>query len=331
MPTYIHNGSNWVEIASTSTTTGPNVYLRISGSGTVDEKRVTEIYGHDGVIWQKVYQAYVPVAPPKPAAPTISTDSGWNSRVDTTRVRWTRIDGVTGYTLTVTDAYGVYISSTNYAQPATGTYVYSGNISIDPDGVSTRFSVTAYTTSVDGLTSVSDSSKTLQVTSGLYAQRFTVTSAFNLWYFTRSTNSTSCNSGNTYSVSKTGSSADMNVPGYCVIDYVSYTLAPAAGNTAVGLASGSRSIYFNGPGITESYEAANYSGIVTVNYTSPSSYSQAGGGVYTLTASGGGWASTTGTGSTCSVTGGTTTTATYTGRYLTISGYETKSSSSTIF
>lgn len=332
--TYIHNGTAWVELNSTSATTGNNIYVRTSGTGTVDTNRILDVSIHNGTTWVKSYEAYVPTPPPKPAAPTISTDTGWDTRVDTTKVKWTRISGVTGYTLLVTDQYGVEISRTNYAQPSSGTTVSSGNISIAPDGIATRFSVTAYTTSVDGLTSVSDSSKTLQITSGLYAQRFTVTSPFSTWFFTKTANSTGCNSGNTYSVSKTGNGTDINVKGYCVVDYVAYTIAPADGNGSVSLASNSRSITFAGPQINNAYTVANYGGIQTVYYTSPSGYLQPGGGTYTMSAVGvgatNGWATTSGSGTTCSVTGGTTTTATYTGRNLTIAGYETKGNSSAL-
>lgn len=291
MPTYIHNGSNWVEIASTSATTGPNVYLRTSGSGTIDQNRVLQIHGHDGVNWQKVYQAYEPVPPPKPATPTWTDNrpSGWNTRIDRTRVSWKAVAGVTGYRLEIFDGNGYPIDTKGYAAGVTN----SGDIAIEPNGVVYNFRVSAYTTNADNLTTYSNASTPLRVVSGRRNVNFTLTNS-GTWYFTKSANgASSCRVGNTYSVSKTGGSADSMVSGYVFIANFGYTIDDYGG---YALASGTRWIRETGTNLGGyDYNTANGYG----NYTDPVSVTRnvnaAGGGTWRLQTQGTDWFSTVGT------------------------------------
>lgn len=316
MPTYIHNGSAWVEIASTSVTTGPNVYLRTSGSGTVDQNRVTEIYGHDGTTWQKVYQAYVPVLPAKPATPTLSRASGWNSRVDTTKVSWGAISGATGYALEVYD--GNY-SMVDYRTYAAGT-LNSGNIAITPGGNIYYFRLYAYATN-DAGTIYSNASSDLRVVSGRTGVSFSIVKANNftnasypfIWRFSSSANTSNCAVGSTYAITKSGSSADEMVPGYVVVTGLYYELDD---NGQVGLASSSRYIRETGAGLAGyDYSVGNGYGQFVNTIIQNYSLFVPGGGTYQLQALGTGWSST-GTGCTAG-------SASAVAANMTVSGYET--------
>lgn len=308
MPTYIHNGSAWVEIASVSTSTGPNVYIRTSGSGTVDQNRVVEIYGHDGGTWQKVYQAFVPVLPAKPAKPTLSRASGWNTRIDTTKVSWGAISGATGYALEIYDGNYSLVDYRTYTSATTN----SGNIAITPNGNIYYFRLYAYATNEAG-TIYSDASTDLRIVSGSQNVNFTLTNS-GTWYFTKSANgASSCRVGNTYSISKTGSSADSMVSGYVFIEDFGYTIDDYGGYS---LASGTRFIRETGTNLGGyDYNTANGYG----NYTDPvSAYrvvNAAGGGTWRLQAQGDGWFST---GTNCGIP---TLTAIAYGMF--INGYET--------
>lgn len=307
MPTYIHNGSGWVEIASVSTSTGPNVYVRTSGSGTVDQNRVTEIYGHDGGTWQKVYQAYVPVLPAKPARPTLSRASGWNTRVDTTKVSWGAISGITGYVLEIYDGNYNLVDYRTYTSGTTN----SGNIAITPGGNIYYFRLYAYATNEAG-TIYSDASTDLRIVSGSQFVGFTLGNTA-LWRFSSSANTANCRVGNTYSISKTGGSSDPMVSGYVVVTDFAYTIDD---NGSVSIASGTRYVRETGTGLAGyDYNTANGFGNFTDAVYKSYSINAVGGGSWQLQALGTGWSST---GSGC--TAGTASAIAY---GMVINGYET--------
>lgn len=299
MPTYIHNGTDWQLVNSTSTSisTGGNIYIRNSGSGTIDQVRLLGIDIHNGVTWNSVYTGYVATPPPKPSAPTwtSSRPSGWNTRIDTTRVSWNAVSGITGYQLEMYDVNYNLLSIYNYAAGTTN----SGNISIDPGGNTYYFRVFAYTTNVDNLTTYSDASSYLRVVSGSTNVAFSTSKADNFtsasspfsWNFSKSANTTNCRVGIEYAITVTGSSTDQFVAGYTVVNAVTYTLT----YVTYSLASSTRAIYFNGTNLaSQAYETSNgYGNLVNPPvYNSPAEYSQPGGGTYKVTASGTGWGTT---------------------------------------
>lgn len=305
MPTYIHDGTAWKEIVSTSTSvsTGGNIYVRTSGSGSLDETRLTGIDIHDGTGWKSVYTGYVATAPPKPSTPTWTTSrpSGWNTRIDTTRVSWNSVSGITGYILEIYDGSYNPINSmaTNNALYYNSGVTNSGNISIDPGGNTYYFKVYAYTTNVDNLTSISNGSTYLRVVSGRTNVSFSTSKADNFtsesspfsWNFSKSANATNCRVGVEYAITKSSTITDELVPGYLVVNSVTYTLT----YVTYSLASSTRAIYFNGDGLTsQAYETSNgYGNLVNPPiYSSPAGFSKEGGGTYKVTAAGAGWGTT---------------------------------------
>lgn len=93
----------WSPLVSTSLTTGPNVYVKTSGTTggmtTTNSRRVRNIYAHNGTTWQKVYQAFLPAPPAPPATPTnFRTATGWDTRVDSTKLQFSSVPLPSGAT-----------------------------------------------------------------------------------------------------------------------------------------------------------------------------------------------------------------------------------------
>jgi len=287
MPTYIHDGTNWQEIVSTSTSvaTGDNVYVRTSGNGSMDQQRLLGIDVHDGTVWKTAYTAYTVLPPAKPATPTINRASGWQTRIDQTRISWGSVSGVSGYRLDIMDGNLNTIDTKFYSSTTTN----SGVLAIEPGGVVYYFRVYAYATNEAG-TTYSNQSSNIRVVSGSQSVGFTIGNTA-LWRFASSTATGSCRVGKTYSVTKTGSSSDPMVSGYVVVTDFAYTIDD---NGIVGLAGSDRYVRESGPGLGGyDYSVGNGFGQFVDPIYKSYVVNAAGGGTWKLEALGGQW--TTGT------------------------------------
>lgn len=296
MPTYVHDGTNWKEIVSTSTSVsiGGNIYVRTSSSGSMDQNRLLNIYVHDGTLWRTTYTAYVVTPPAKPATPTLNRATGWDSRIDQTILSWTSVAGASGYLLEVRDVNLNLIDNYMYGSGTTN----SGYLSIDPGGVIYNFRVYAYATNEAG-TTYSDSSSIRRVVSGRTGVAFSTTKANNFtseatpfsWNFSKSANAPDCRVGFEYAITKYSAVTNEMERGYLVVNSVTYTLTYVVNS----IASPTRSVYFNGDGLSsQAYETSNgYSNLINPPvYNSPAEFAKVGGGTYKVTAASTGWGTT---------------------------------------
>jgi hypothetical protein len=294
MPTYVYDGTAWQEVDGgipTSTTTGDNIFVS-SSNGSIST-RILNVYVRDAnSTWQTVYTAYVVPPPAKPSTPTwtSSRPSGWNTRVDKTRVSWNAVSGVSGYQLDIMDGSLNVIDTRFYA----GGVTNSGDLPITDGGNVYYFRVYAYATNSAG-TTYSNASTNLRVVSGSKFVPFTITKPDNYttgfggdWVFSKSANSTNCNVGSVYGITKKSTATDDNVSGYCLVDGVSYTLNDRDKIALYG--SSNRYLQFDGTGMaSEQFVGSPYSNLTVDDVPRTFDVSIVGGGTYKITAVGVDW------------------------------------------
>jgi hypothetical protein len=171
----------------------------------------------------------------------------------------------------------------------------SGSIAIAPGGNIYNFRLYAYASN-DAGTTYSNASSTIRVVSGRNfvpfsenrASNFTFASYPFTWEFASSSNITDCRVGNVYQVSKSGSSSDDLVPGYCFIQSVSFVLDDLNKVSIYG--SSTRFLRFNGTGLVGEDFVSGWG-----NFTDPTTKTYfpgiAGSGTYSITAVGINWSS----------------------------------------
>lgn len=292
MPTYIHDGSSWKEVdggVPTQTMTGDNIYVRTSGSGSVDQTRILGVDIHDGITWRNAYTAYVTQPPTAPSKPTIASGASFNSNVYYLSVSWgtsTPSSGSTiqSYTLERKDIFG-NVFTTTYSSSSRD----SGLISINP-GSTYKFRVKATASNSAG-TADSPWSNVLEARAGQENVAFSRSGTLN-HLFTRTPPGSCLGVGDYYSVSKSGSSANSAVPGYVNVTKAIYQLNTLT--TSVSIASQTRSLICSGPGIYQVFSYPAY-GTNTPVTLETDTYGAAGGGTYAIQAvgtdSGNGWPS----------------------------------------
>lgn len=221
--TYIHNGTDWVELNSNSETTGNNVYIRTSGSGTVDTDRVLGMSVHDGTQWRQAYEAYVLPLPDQPATVTGFTynttiSPTWNAKIDETSFTWNAValpNGATSleYELDVLETSTSTTALTTYVRTGTS----SGSIPIPTEGVTRWFRIRAVAKNAKGSTFGFYTSP-IRVISGralTSSQTYNEPAhSLNYWTFGRLTQVSCSKAGLSYSRTTTASTiTDPKVPG----------------------------------------------------------------------------------------------------------------------
>lgn len=287
--TYIHNGTDWVELNSIATSSGPNVYVRTSGTGSMDAaNRVLGISVHNGTSWSQVYEGYVLPPASAPAKPTLSYATGqslnWNSRIDSTAFTWSSValpSGATSlsYELLTYNSSDIEITANRKTYNSSTTY--SGSVPIAPGGNTYYFRVRAVAYNADGVKTEGLLSDRLRVISGKSDSPYTeAPHANNRWLFGRP--QTSCSTagffyGRTFSSS---SSTDPYVPGTKIATQVRI-------NTSSGYNYLGETITVSGPGVYDVY----YETLGQVIYNI---YHPGGGGTWGMSASlGPGWTTLT--------------------------------------
>lgn len=279
--TYIHDGTNWVELNSIATSSGPNVYVRTSGTGSMDAaSRILGISVHNGTSWSNVYEGYVLPPAAAPTKPTLSYATGqstnWNSRIDTTAFTWTSVALPSGaaslqYELLTYNSSDVEITANKKTYNSSTTY--SSGVPISPGGVTYYFRVRAVAYNADGVRTDGPLSDRLRVISGRSDSPYTETPhAANYWLFGRP--QTSCsragfNYGRTFTAS---SSTDPYVPGTKIATQVRI-------NTSSGYNYLGESITVSGPtGYLDTYYETSGQIVYSV-------YHPGGGGTWWMSAS----------------------------------------------
>lgn len=189
----ISPSGDWTRINSTSMTTGPNLYVRTSGTGLMNStgaNRVRQAYVRTNTGWVKSYQAYLPNPPswPTSTAPTSfandttyisgTTTAKWSAYINQTALKWAAVAVPTGtaikpngsydmdYILEVLDTKTATAPSATYTFPhVTGaTTIYTGLFNI-PINTTKFYRVYAIARNPGGSTS-SDRSSIISVTAG---------------------------------------------------------------------------------------------------------------------------------------------------------------------
>lgn len=317
MPIYVKtSGENtttsWQELTSIDGSSSEDIYVRVdSGSGSIN-KRIESVYVRTDTGWVEVHKAFVMPPPVAPSAPVLNVASGWNTRIDQTKLSWTIPTNTTSFQLTTYNDSGGTIDIQNFSSSTT-----SATLDIDPGGSAQRYRIKAANTNSVG-TAWSPNSNGIRVVPGKTNQSFTVSHPYQTWLFSQSSTISGCNIGTTWAITKTGNSSDPNVAGYVEVQRVQYGLE-YYGYQVYALASSSRSLQFSSPGY-----AFNYPTSATVPKYEDISVSGAGGGTYQLIASGTGWSSRE---SNCTLRIFNGASASIKGTYFRIVGVETTSNS----
>lgn len=284
MPIYIKtSGENtttgWNELTSIDGSSSEDIYVRVnSGNGSIN-KRVESVYVRTNTDWVPVHTAFVMPPPVTPGTPTLSRASGWNTRIDQTKLSWQATSNTTSYELTISDDNGITLETLGYTSSTT-----SATLGLTPNGPARVYQLRSLNANSVG-TAVSSGSNFIRVVPGKTGQPFTVSHQYQTWFFSQSSTTTSCNVGSTWSITKTGSSTDEYVAGYVNVQKVQYGLE-YYGYQVYALASSSRALQFSSPGYSFNYQTSDL-----VPKYEDFSVTGLGGGTYSITASGTGWSS----------------------------------------
>lgn len=285
MPVYVKtSGENtttgWNELTSIEGSSSEDIYVRVnSGNGSIN-RRVESVSVRTNTGWVPVHTAYVTPPPVQPSAPTLSRASGWNTRIDQTKVSWDSTTNTTSYQLTVYDDNLNFIEDRFYSPPTT-----SATLELTPNGPPRLYQIRSINTNSGGQTATSNGSNYIRVVPGKTNQPFTVSHQYQTWFFSQSSTTVNCNVGATWSITKTGSSSDQNIAGYVNVERVQYGLE-YYGYQVFSISGNSRTLGFSSPGY-----AFNYSTTALVPKYEDFAVSGLGGGTYSLTATGSNWSS----------------------------------------